>query len=50
MDATGSVIARALSAARTAGNLWAEAYALDFQAIYEAENGDVGRCHDLARE
>ena len=50
VEASRRFIARALSAARTAGDLWAEAYALDFQAIDEAENGDVGRCHELARE
>ena len=50
VEASRRFVARALSAARTAGDLWAEAYALDFQAIDEAENGDVGRCHELARD
>ena len=49
-DATGSVLARALVAARTAGDLWAEAYALDFEALSEMDRGNPGRCLDLARE
>ena len=50
METSRRFIARALDAARTAGDLWAEAYALDFQAIDEADRGDVARCHELARE
>ena len=49
-DATGSVLTRALAAARTAGDLWAEAYALDFEALAEMDRGNPDRCLDLARE
>ena len=49
-DATGSVLTRALVAARTAGDFWAEAYVLDFEALSEMDRGNPGRCLDLARE
>ena len=49
-DASRSIIARALEVARTSGELWAEAYALDFEAIFEADGGNFDRCHVLARE
>jgi len=43
-------IAQALTASRAAGDLWAEAYALDHLALVEAEAGALHRCAPLARQ
>jgi len=50
-EASRALVERALAAARTAEDAWAEGYALDFAAILEAETGgDLTRCLEFARD
>jgi hypothetical protein len=49
-DFDSKYIGRALDAARAAGDPWAEAYALNFQAMFEAEKGEFGQYSALTRE
>ena len=51
-DAEGArtMTARALAAAREAGDPWSEAYALAFSAVQEAERGEFARSRQLGLE
>jgi len=49
-EGTRAMTARALVAARQAGDLWSEAYALAYTAVQEAERGEFARSKDLGLE
>jgi non-specific serine/threonine protein kinase len=49
-QASRAFINRALTAARAAGDLWAEAYAVGHEALLAAESGDRDRYHRLVLE
>jgi tetratricopeptide (TPR) repeat protein len=49
-EGTRTMTARALAAARQAGDPWSEAYALAFSAVQEAERGEFARSRQLGLE
>jgi tetratricopeptide (TPR) repeat protein len=49
-EGTRAMTARALAAARQAGDLWSETYALAYTAVQEAERGDFARSRELGLE